>query len=642
MQNCRKRIGIFLGQPDAAFQKKLLKAVGRAAFRYDFDAVVFSSLLSCGGYPEYQAGEAKFTELVNFEALDAVLAVPVTLQLRPGFAREIMDKIRKNFSGIKLSCDWEEEGFESFLCDDAQGVQEVVRHLIEKHCCTDIAFVTGPKGHPHAEARLSGWRSALEEAGIACDEARVYYGTFWYDMGEPALEHFLSGGRLPQAIACGSDTMAAGVCRALQKRGLRVPEDVIVTGFDCAEPEHGSMPFFTSIERDIDAAAERAVECIAQRLGEKPVPGEEEWRPKLRLGCSCGCAPKPVYTFEDSENKENQFFEVYNFMQEMLIAARQLSDCLWEIDGYADHIGPFDRLWLCLSGDWKRMNLAESEEHLSERLILALDTPGGRGTDSKRGDRVSLERSFERRQMLPALWEKRERPAMFLFSLLHFGTHCFGYTVLQYTGRECVYDRRFPFWLRNVNNALESLRRFYAVNELYEAAERRALTDAMTGLYNRNGYNLMLPQLAEGLGEGERLFFLLCDNNGLKYINDTYGHLAGDEVICLSARILSKKYFSESVREMNFRIGGDEYVKLAAGRFTDGEAGECAEGIRRQVEAENARRQGCAPFYLAIGFCVYGKDAIVSPDHMMTEVDARMYRNKQELKEASGFNPVRK
>ena len=40
MQNCRKRIGIFLGQPDAAFQKKLLKAVGRAAFRYDFDAVV--------------------------------------------------------------------------------------------------------------------------------------------------------------------------------------------------------------------------------------------------------------------------------------------------------------------------------------------------------------------------------------------------------------------------------------------------------------------------------------------------------------------------------------------------------------------------------------------------------------------------
>ncbi|MDE7298680.1 MAG: substrate-binding domain-containing protein [Lachnospiraceae bacterium] len=640
MLQCRKKIGIFLGQPDAAFQKQLLKAGGRAAFQNDYDVLVFSSLISNGGYPEYQAGEAKFMELVNFEALDAVIAVPDTLRLRPGFAEGIMDNIRNNFHGIKVAYDWEEEGFQSFLCGDAAGVHDVVAHLIEKHHCSDIVFVTGPEGHPHAEARLSGYRSALEEAGIEYDASKVYYGTFWYDSGETVVGQLLAdGGKLPQAIACASDTMAVGVCRALQSRGLRAPEDIIVTGFDFEEPGANRAPFITSIEREIDCAAERAVRYIAEQLGGKPAGEAQALKPQPLLHCSCGCAPRPVHTFEDHENTENQFFEVYNFMQEMLIAAGNLNDCLWEIDGYADHIGKFERLFLCLSEDWKRLDLSESEEHVSERIILALNTAGGK--NFKEENRVSLTRSFERSQMLPALWEEREKPAMFFFSLLHFGTHCFGYTVLEYTGKECVYDRRFPFWQRNVNNALESLRRVYAVNELYEAAEHKAVTDAMTGLYNRNGYNLMFPGLAEELGEGERLLFMLCDNNSLKYINDTYGHLAGDEVIRLSAHILAKKYFDASVRELNFRIGGDEYVKLAVGRFTDEEAEQCVSGIRRRVEAENARRRNSALIDLAIGYCVYERGTMGSLDQMMTEVDARMYRNKQEMKAAFGFAPTR-
>ena len=66
-------------------------------------------------------------------------------------------------------------------------------------------------------------------------------------------------------------------------------------------------------------------------------------------------------------------------------------------------------------------------------------------------------------------------PKMFYFNMLHFGSHCFGYIVLEYSGEQCVFKKQYPFWVRKVNVALESLRRVYAVNDLYEAAQRKAV-----------------------------------------------------------------------------------------------------------------------------------------------------------------------
>ncbi len=248
----RKTIGVIVGRPDEPFQTKFLRSVGREAFKYDMDVLVFSNMLRTGGYTDYQLGEERIMELVNYDMLDAVILVPDSLQMHPGYAQEIAGQIRQKFNGVRVSIDLWEEGFEMFACDDAAGVREVVSHLIEVHGCTDIAFLTGPKEHPHSGNRLLGYRQAMAQAGLSVDEERIYYGDFWYDEGERVVEELLASERgLPQAIACGSDTMAVSVCYALQKWKIRVPEDVLVTGYDCEVSEGEEEGFITSAVRGV-------------------------------------------------------------------------------------------------------------------------------------------------------------------------------------------------------------------------------------------------------------------------------------------------------------------------------------------------------------------------------------------------------
>lgn len=638
----RKCIGVFLGQPDLPFQTQLLSAVGRRAFQENCDVAVFSSMVHSGGYLDYQDGEARILELVNFEKLDAVIVAPDTLQLKENFADMVLEFIRQKFRGIKVVIDAEAEGYHSFLCDDRAGILKLVRHLIEEHSCRDIAFMTGPEQHPHSRNRLAGYRQALEDAGIQYDESRVFYGDFWYYEGERVVQELAASEKgMPQAIACASDIMAISVCEALGKRGLRVPEDVLVTGFDCDGNGISREHFITSSVRDIDLAAEKAVCYIMEQLGEAGCQPEKHKESGLLLTHSCGCQRKQAgHAAETGGLPDVGFFSLYNFMTEKLISVKDLKECIWSIDWYADQIGEYDRMYLCLCTDWNREEKGEDFAGFSDRLILALDKK--RGNDEKHEERVNFERIFSREEMLPALWEDREQPKIFYFNVLHFGKHCFGYIVLEYDGSEYVYDKRYPFWVRNVNNALESLRRLYAVQDMYKAAEQKAITDIMTGLYNRNGYNIFLGEVVEQLGEDEKLLFMLFDNNGLKYINDTYGHVAGDEVICFSTKILAQRYFGEGITELNFRIGGDEYVKLAYGRITDEMVQECVESIRRQLKEANEEKSRPYPIYLALGYRLYSKSEIESKDQIMKEADARMYENKLALKKVSGFHPERK
>lgn len=638
----RKTIGIFIGRPDEPFQTKFLKAAGREAFQNDMDVLVFSSMLRTGGYQDYQAGETRIMELVNYDMLDAVILVPDSLQMLPDYAGQVAAQIKKNFDGVCVSIDLAMPGYEMVACDDVEGIREVVSHLIEVHGCTDIAFMTGPKEHPHSKNRLAGYKKAMEEAGLCVDKGRIFYGDFWYDEGERVVEELLEGKRgLPQAIACGSDTMAVSVCYALQKREIRVPEDVLVTGYDC-EVDHREDAFITSAVRGIGLVAAKAVQYIVMGLEGKERKYPLRKKSNLRLFQSCSCGRRFRFEKVLQDKREDDFFALYNFMQERLLMAKTLEECLWEIDGNALHAGKYDKMYICLNQDWSRLDEEEAKgrDAFGERMVLALDTAGVPG--EKDGRRVDLERMFDTKDMLPAYQADRTEPKMFYFNMLHFGCHSFGYIVLEYSGKECVFGKHYPYWVRKVNAALESLRRVYAVRDLYEEAQQRAVTDVMTGLYNRNGYNILAAEIVEGLAADEMLFIMLCDNNGLKYINDTYGHVAGDDVIRLSAGILAKSRYGEGVREMNFRIGGDEYVKIVAGRFTREGIKRYVEGIRVEVEALNASQERRYPVYLAIGYQVYRKSEISSLDQIMTEVDGLMYQDKQRIKKTSGFDPARK
>ena len=159
---------------------------------------------------------------------------------------------------------------------------------------------------------------------------------------------------------------------------------------------------------------------------------------------------------------------------------------------------------------------------------------------------------------------------------------------------------------------------------LKQDLEKRSRTDELTGLYNRRHYEEYIQQL-----HTQAVFpvsFISADCNGLKYINDTYGHLMGDEYIRMSA-LLFRMVLPESA--MTFRVGGDEFAMILPGVGRE----EAQQMIDEMTEKSSLFRIRDQQLSLA-----FGLSAIESPcdsvKACIDEADKDMYKNKRKIKKA--------
>ena len=142
------------------------------------------------------------------------------------------------------------KGVFSLAIDDAGGARLATRHLIELGH-QRIAFISGPRDHPDALARLKGYRTALDEAGISFAEALVAPGNFLEEGGRVAGHQLLDRGEVFTAVVCANDQTAFGLQLALFHRGLLVPDDISVVGFDDLSSSAYFLPPLTTVRQPI-------------------------------------------------------------------------------------------------------------------------------------------------------------------------------------------------------------------------------------------------------------------------------------------------------------------------------------------------------------------------------------------------------
>jgi LacI family transcriptional regulator len=150
----------------------------------------------------------------------------------------------------------------SVAVDQIAGAQLAVRHLLELGHGT-VWHVAGPSDWLEARHRIEGWRRTLVEAG-----ARVppVLGGDWSARSGYAAGQALSGQAGVSAVFAGNDQMALGLLRALQERGIRVPDDISVVGFDDI-PEAGFLlPPLTTIRQDFDEVGRRSMALLLDLL----------------------------------------------------------------------------------------------------------------------------------------------------------------------------------------------------------------------------------------------------------------------------------------------------------------------------------------------------------------------------------------
>jgi LacI family transcriptional regulator len=140
-----------------------------------------------------------------------------------------------------------EVDFPAVMVDNMGGATQAVEHLIALGHRL-IGCIGGPDGSPTAVDRLTGYRNALAQNGIALDERLVKRGTWSPESGYLLARELLAGPERPTAVFSANDQMAFGVIKAAREMGLNVPQDLAVVGFDNVPPGSYFDPPLTTVE----------------------------------------------------------------------------------------------------------------------------------------------------------------------------------------------------------------------------------------------------------------------------------------------------------------------------------------------------------------------------------------------------------
>ncbi|MEK0100932.1 LacI family DNA-binding transcriptional regulator [Streptomyces sp. A475] len=164
--------------------------------------------------------------------------------------------------------------YDHIAVDNVAAARTAVRHLIDLGR-REVAFIGARSGHSQpAHLRVQGWREELLSAGLSVDDGLIATTEGWgHADGAAAMTRILETGRRPDAVFAYNDPIAIGAMRVLSERGMRVPEDVAVVGFDDVVEGHFGAVTLTSVSPDKEAIARMAVESVLARLsGQAPEP----------------------------------------------------------------------------------------------------------------------------------------------------------------------------------------------------------------------------------------------------------------------------------------------------------------------------------------------------------------------------------
>ena len=177
----------------------------------------------------------------------------------------------------------------AFVADDADGAARAVRHLVGLGR-RRIAHVTGPASFAVVEARAAATERTLHQAGLPAPAA--LRGTWSEAWGHEAVGQLFGGRRAlrPDAVFCGNDQIARGVMDGLRERGIDVPGDVAVVGFDNWEiVAAASRPPLTSVDMNLPALGQEAGRTLLALVEGQPVAPGLRARPcRLVVRESCG------------------------------------------------------------------------------------------------------------------------------------------------------------------------------------------------------------------------------------------------------------------------------------------------------------------------------------------------------------------
>jgi LacI family transcriptional regulator, galactose operon repressor len=210
-------------------------------------------------------------------------------------APPVLVKLAKRLPLVVVAGDTEQRGVDVVSADNWSGAHALVEHLVADHGRRRLFHIDGPPTAPDAKERRLAMHAVIE-AYPGTELVGSFSGLFSVQSGREGTSAMLeAGGELPDAIVCANDQMAIGALRALAARGIRVPDDIAVVGFDDIFPASLCEPPLTTVHQPIRKLGEVACDRLTERIANPALRPKQELLPtELVLRSSCGCPPGTV------------------------------------------------------------------------------------------------------------------------------------------------------------------------------------------------------------------------------------------------------------------------------------------------------------------------------------------------------------
>ena len=658
--------------------------------------------------------------MISPAEFDGLIVVSTSLGHRGGFG--LLQQHAEKLQAIPMiSIGPSIIGEENLVFDNQSGMVSIMNHLIEAHDYRDFAYVSGPLSNSEARIRLQSYHDALEMAGIPHGEETVYLGDFSSSSGLRAVTAFFDERKLaPQVIVCANDLMAIGVWASLKKRGLSVPYDVAVTGYDDTLVKHVLSPHFTTVRQSFDKLSYLAVKRLHERVLGKPVSPLKPFPADLCVRNSCGCFELNNRTSPDNHNEtteikgvlekrisesinnwspESNYKNIFHVWSNTILSLLEKDYSVHELEDMlrsGDLMNSFPAgtihqdvvlasLYAIFLEDCVRVACVDhcldrvltiSLRYLIDKIQEEISTDYMLSTHASRFRELCG--FFEAKEMHlmqfddpenvlagatslysfvdgtdiprwkagPGAWFPPKGHSL-VINMISSGLKRYGYYILSADIEpEDTYEYlriRFSAMIKdllairkvhelNTELVQEIAAREESERKLKDAislVEQMSIQDELTGLYNRRGFHALAEQQLKYLRRLKSGYFIIyADLDGLKIINDTWGHDDGDLAIVSAADVLRK-----ALRESDIvaRMGGDEFTALVNQADPPN-----FETIKQRILDVCAVKSAALnkPWALAISIGHYYAKPGCEMDliEMLKVADSEMYKEKQRKK----------
>ncbi len=626
----KKQIAVMICAISFDNQRKILEGIMAGAKEQNCDVFVFTNHVSYYEKELSKQGAFQIMELPEFETFDGVILAGNTIQYKAA-AEKLIEKIRR--SGIPaVSIDDDMDGMGYVGISNREAQKQIVKHIIYDHHKTKIAYVTGQLSSRSGKERYQAYQDAMTEAGLKVDEALVFCGTYDVDSGRNAVHFFVKHSeKMPEAIVCANDNMALGVLDQLSLYGYRVPEDILVTGFDKDEMAGFHSPAITTVDAGQYSCGYKAVEMLFS----------ENWKDKLSvntkvcIGGSCGCKKDDVHlellresyvktmqiVHQAADNVKNMITEFAGLEQE-----QELVEVLKKYVLQSD----MERFYLCRCkhADFNvgtkamksQVDISETHTEYTPKMKIALAYEHGQ---------FVAQDDIETGKIIPEGARQSDGGNLFVVTPIFYQNYCYGYCVSE-NSYFPLKSELFFSWVLNIGIGLENIRKWCMLNQTVKQLNSMWVYDMLTHVYNRAGFFHYADALLKQLQEEKSLAVLLfVDIDGLKSVNDNLGHHMGDTFIREIAECIKENQKKDQIL---MRYGGDEFVLF--GRIgNEKELEGLLANIKNSIQERNRSNQYAFSLGASIGCAVYKATEIRDLNEIIGHADQKMYLEKKNKKE---------